>query len=103
MSKRSRIKGAAFERLVAAMLGTIWPGAKRGLGQARSGGEVPDVDGTPYWVECKHRHRVSVRAAYEQAREASDGRPVLLVHRETGGPALVTMEAREWIGLWAGR
>lgn len=97
MGLMSRRKGAGFERGVAILLRCIWAGAKRGIGQARSGGEVPDVDGTPYWIETKHRRRVCIRAAYEQAREASDGRPPVVISRENGGPILVTMGVDEWM------
>lgn len=96
-------KGKAFERAVAIVMRSIWPGAKRGIGQARAGGEVPDVDGTPYWVEAKHRKRVSIRKAWDQATEATDGRPVLLVTREDRRPTLVTMGIDEFVRLQEGK
>src|SRR5690606_6910545 len=55
--RRSRTKGASFEREVARQLRALWPGARRGIGQARSGGETPDVIQTPFWIEAKHRKK----------------------------------------------
>ena len=78
----SKTKGAAFERKVAQMLQCLYPGAKRGIGQARSASEVADVDGTPWWIETKAQHRVSIRAAVEQARAATDGRPILVITKD---------------------
>src|SRR5690606_15391046 len=97
VGRRSRNKGATFEREIAHALQTLWPGAKRGIGQARLGSEVADVEGTPFWAECKHRKRVSISAAYRQAVEATDGRPVLVVTREDRQPILVTMTLADWL------
>jgi len=73
MGKLSKSKGSAYERTVAELLRSIWPRAKRSIGQARFGAEKPDVDGTPLWVEAKHAntaHRSGVLDGYEQARIA---------------------------------
>lgn len=100
LARRSRTKGATFERVVAGRLAEVWPNAKRGLGQPRAGGEVPDVSGTPYWVEIKHRKRPNIAAAVEQARVASAGRSApLAVTRANNGPVLVTMLLDDWIEL----
>ena len=48
----------------------MYPNAKRGLGQARAGGEIPDVVGTPFWIEAKHRKVENVRKALTQAEDA---------------------------------
>lgn len=71
----------------------VWPDAKRGLGQARSAGEVPDVDGTPLWVECK-RYRVCstrfLQKALKKAEEEAAGRrPVVVIYKEDRGPIFV--------------
>ena len=91
MGKRSRNKGAAYERELANRWrdSGLYPGAKRGIGQARSGGDVSDVEGTPWWVEAKCQARPNVYAALEQAEEASDGRPCLVVacRRVAGQPS----------------
>ena len=99
MGKGSRRKGATFERGVAIALRSVWPAARRGIGQARSGGEVPDVDLTPYWVEAKHRRTVCIRSAYEQAVAASDGRPPMTITRENRGPVLVTLGLADFLDL----
>ena len=53
MGKLSRQKGAEWEREVARRLRPMWKQARRGLSQPRLGCEVADVEGTPYWWECK--------------------------------------------------
>lgn len=93
----SRRKGHDFERHIALWLRKFWPGAKRGLGQARDGSEVCDVEETPYWVECKRGRAVNVRAAMKQAEEATDGRKPIVVHKSDNGPTLVTMKLEHWL------
>ena len=102
--KWSKTKGAAFERKVAQMMQCLYPNAKRGIGQARSASEVADVDGTPWWIEAKAQHRVSIHAAIAQARAATDGRPILVVSKndpETGEKSeiLVTLDFAVFIEL----
>jgi hypothetical protein len=70
MGKMSREKGAAWEREVAKILAPVLPGARRGIGQARSSSEVADVDVSYLWPECKHGAQVIYRAALRQAIEA---------------------------------
>lgn len=95
----SRDKGATFERGISKVLRILWPDARRGIGQARAGGEVPDIAGTPYWIEAKHRKRVSIRKAMAQAHVATDGRPVVAITRENGEPIFVTMGLTDWLDL----
>lgn len=102
MSKLSRDKGAAYERLVAKMLAIVWPASARGLKQCRDASEDPDVTGTPFWVECKHQRNVSIQAALKQGEEATDGRPVVVVTRNNRGPDMVTMRLTDWIDLFTG-
>ena len=97
--RRSRTKGASFERFMAHAFQAMGYAAKRGIGQTRSGSEVADVEGTGYWVECKRRKRCNVQAAYTQACEATDGRPVLVVTKDDYGPVLVTMGWDEFARL----
>jgi len=101
---RSRRKGAAHERLVAEWLRGLWPDAARGLGQTRSGSEVADVENTPFWVEVKCGKRPNPRAAMDQAEEATDGRPVLVVVRDNGAGArpardFICMRVDDFVGL----
>lgn len=69
-AKQKRKKGGDYERFVASRLAEVWPKARRGIGQTRAAGEVPDIQGTPLWVEAKHRRSISVHAAIAQARAA---------------------------------
>ncbi len=48
----SRNKGLAFEREIARKMRPYFPNAKRGL-QYQAGEYVPDVVGTPFYIECK--------------------------------------------------
>jgi len=88
----SRRKGANFERQVANLLRPLFPSSRRGIGQARSAGEVADVEGTPFWIECKRHKRCRIPAAMRQAQEATDGRPCLVVAKDDYGPIRVTLE-----------
>lgn len=106
--KRSRRKGAGHEREIAHAFQPVYPDARRGLGQARAGGEVPDVDGTPWWIEAKHRRAVNLRTAFAQAKTASEtafrkyGKryaPHLIVVRQQGGTDLAVMDLDEFITL----
>lgn len=110
MGKTSRDKGAAHERYTAQWMRKLWPSARRGIGQARSACEIPDVEGTPLWVETKHRRAMDVHGAFaqgvrellraiEQGAVAHDagqdiGLRVLVVSRRHGSARdLVTMDA----------
>jgi hypothetical protein len=104
IGKHARTKGRAYEQEIARALQELWPAAKRGIGQARSAGEVPDVTGTPYWIECKHKRKVSINGAYDQGVQASctrtgpttTTRPVLVISRENRTEDLVTMSLTEF-------
>ncbi|RMF57070.1 MAG: hypothetical protein D6746_11615 [Bacteroidetes bacterium] len=95
--RRSRDKGANFEREMARLFREAYPDARRGIGQSRAAGEVPDVDGTPWWVECKRQKAPNIRAAYRQAQEATDGRPVLVVTKADREDILVTMSWKDFV------
>jgi hypothetical protein len=94
-----RAKGAGFEREIAHALADLFPHAKRGLGQARAGNEVPDVTGTDYWIECKRQKQPNIRRAYKQATDATAStpnpdykdRPVVVVTQANAEKALVTV------------
>ena len=102
---RSRNKGAKWERDAAALLAEVFPDAKRGIGQTRMGSDGADVEGTPYWVECKVGQRPNIYAAIEQSVAATDGRPWLVVSRKnsTGGGVAsvdaVTMSVESLLSL----
>ena len=69
--KASRTKGHAFERWVARLFRKFFPKARRGF-QTRGGtSEAPDVDGTPWYIECKRmKSRCNPISALFQAEAA---------------------------------
>jgi hypothetical protein len=102
MGASQRRKGATFERDLSKLLSAAWGvQAKRGIGQARSASEVSDVEGTAFWVEAKHHRKPNVHDAYTQAAAATDGRPILVVTKETNGDVLATMRLDDFCALTA--
>jgi hypothetical protein len=101
MARKSIVKGKAFERDAAIALREVYPDARRGLVQARAGDEAPDVEGTPFWVECKVGARINAHAALQQATAATDGRPPLAICKPDGNPVTVTMLLSDFIKLIA--
>lgn len=98
----SRRKGHSFERQVAAHLRDCgFDEAKRGLSQSR--GEGCDVDGTPYWIECKRGKKVDIRAAILQARlgAANDKlhRPWVVVGKDDGDQPFVVMSFEHFLHM----
>lgn len=103
MGKLSRAKGADFERDMAIELRVLYPSARRGaqmqarLGHAPSSSEkFADVEGTPWWIECKHGKAVSIPAALAQGTAATDGRAVIAVTRIDRCDILATMYFRDF-------
>lgn len=107
---QSRRKGAAYELTAAAMLRSAFHRARRGIGQSRSGGDVPDVEGCePFWVQCKHGAVADIRAAMRQAitelsgYNARDERSrysvPLVMARRNGGEDTITLRASDFIRL----
>lgn len=91
MGKRSRTKGQVYEREIGHRLKELYPEACRGAQQSRSGDCMADVEGTPWWVECKVGQRIDIVGAFRQAELATDGRPVLCAVKRNaikgkGGP-----------------
>lgn len=81
-----RRKGHDFERKVARLFREAgYPNAVRGQ-QTRRGPTPPDVDGTPFWIECKKGKNPNPLKAYDQALDAryamGDSRPVLVVYQQ---------------------
>lgn len=85
---KSRDSGKRHERACVALLKAIYPDAHRTAQTVQDRSAcVPDVEGVPWWVECKYRASGSLDAliveAYEQAQadreRAKDHRPLLLL------------------------
>jgi Holliday junction resolvase len=92
LGKRSRDKGAAGERELAAFLKPWFPDAKRGVGQSQSGDNQADIVGTaPLFVECKRRKRIAVIDHLKQCESAASGRglPVVFMREDRG----------EWVAM----
>ena len=84
--RASRAKGQVGERELCQILAEVWPEARRGL-QARNGNEVPDVEGTPLWLEVKTYASHAALRHLEQAERDTDGRPAIVALRESGSPS----------------
>jgi len=99
----SRTKGHQWEREVAILLRPIYPQARRGLSQTRDGSDVPDVDGTPFFVECKKGKRTNPRAALEQAADAAhtkgDPRPPVAICYDDRERPVAMMYLGDWLDL----
>ena len=102
MGKFSRAKGARVQGHCARLLRRLWPRA-RSTGSSQWGGaEVPDVDGTPFWVECKGGKSIGLWAAMRQAEHdraeaGTPDRPILLYLRLDNRPPVVVQLAEEWV------
>lgn len=84
--RRSRSKGAAGERELAAKLRELLGENIRRGWQARDGTDQADLEGLPIWPECKRQKRPNIMAALRQACEDTDGRvPVAMVRADRGG------------------
>jgi hypothetical protein len=101
MSALSRRKGRKWQAELAKRwrdLG-LWIAARSTQGEQRAYGALgADVEGTPFYVEAKHRRAAqplqALRQAEDEAFERNDARPCIAVVREHGtGPdgAVVVM------------
>lgn len=103
-----RAKGQDGERSAASDLAVLWPLARRGLGQARDGSDVPDVDGTPLFVEVKRQKTLNLWAAFKQATDAAKKSkrqwlaPIVIAKRDHDREWLVTMGFNLFISFFGG-
>lgn len=104
MGRRSRDKGVRVELLCRDFLRRVWPAAYRtGLqwGLVRA----PDVDGSPFFVECKgaatesglHPWAALRQAQRDRVAVGTPSRPVLVYLKADRKPAVVLMLANEWL------
>lgn len=112
--RSSRVCGQTHERKIANALKHLFPGARRGY-QVRGGtSKAPDVDGTPFYIECKHRKQPNILAALTQADLARykvteegtkqvDFRPPVAITNKKfdkrGHGDVVTMRFGDWLDL----
>lgn len=102
-----RRKGQVYERDVAAriteVIGLL---VKRGLGQARTSGEVADVEAPGIWVECKNHQRANYYQALQQAiRDESLHRgpykvPVAVI-KETNRDQVVCLRFDDFLSMYS--
>ena len=98
--KRSRRKGAAWERDLATILRSVYPKAERCIAQSRTAKrEGCDVEGTPFWIESKVGARPDILGAVRQAQADTDGRSVLIVTKQDRGVPLATLPLAELMKL----
>lgn len=106
MGARSRRKGHEFEREVAeAFREAGFTEARRGLGQADGGRKLPDVEGTPYWVECKCGARPNIADAFFQADhdsiDAGDQRVAVVISKRDRTEPMATLALADFLALAA--
>ena len=105
-ARRSRNKGHDYERDIATFYRELgFKDVKRTL-QSRAGYEGSDVQGTPWWVECKHHAKVGkvarwwVKALEDTHQECGAGaepsKPIVLHVKKTNGPEFVVISKDHW-------
>lgn len=106
--RRNRAKGVEFERRVANAFKALYPKARRLFGQSREGDEVPDVGGTPFWIECAKGSTNAIHEKLVQGLAASSTspseeyakRPVVVVSHHAGRQqTMVTMRLDDFLAL----
>lgn len=103
-------KGHNFTAWVARSIRHIWPDAKRAIqdrGAVSDG--VPDIIGTPYWIECKRYKKLSENAIQKFADKAkAEWKKVgqsdypggwLLIYKLDYEPVFVLDDSGEHIGF----
>ena len=95
MGKKSRTKGAAYEREIANAIG-----ARRNIGQARDGGD--DITHEGYRIECKRRARLGPMVDWMAQAVASckdESETPVVVCRGDGGDSLVILRFGDWCDI----
>ncbi len=108
MGRKSQDKGRRAELACRDFLRRLWRGAYRVGIQMPV--KQPDIDRTPFWIECKGSaepsglHPWSALAQADRDRTANhDPRPILIYLKADRKPAVVMMLATEWLEREAGR
>lgn len=103
LGRRSRTKGATFEREISRALSEIMPDEKinRGI-QSRFGGrEYADVVCPFFHIECKRGKKTNIKAALRQAIDDMGDQPQMpvAITRDDREPGMVTMLLDDWLEL----
>lgn len=99
MSRSQRLKGAAFEREIAAALtAALGVPVRRNLGQARDSGD--DITFGKVRIECKRRAKVACYEWIDQVQAAcNDGERGIVVFRADGRQAHAIVPLADMITL----
>jgi hypothetical protein len=107
MGRKSQGKGRRVELVCRDFLRRLWRRAYRVGIQMPV--KQPDIDGTPFWVECKGSKAESglhpwaaLQQAEKDRKACHDDRPVLIYMKADRKPAVVMMLADEWLEREAG-
>jgi hypothetical protein len=73
---------------------------RRGAAQSRRGTDAADLEGLPWWIECKRQKQPNIRAALRQAVADTDGRVPVAMTRADRDRWVVSMRVEDWPG-WA--
>jgi len=103
MGRRSREKGASWERVVARTLSQATGlDIRRTSGQSRKGTDAPDVEAPGVWLECHAAaaHDYKPEKKMEQATKATDGRPPVAICKLDRHKPIAMMRLRTLTVLW---
>jgi hypothetical protein len=93
-------KGDNFERHVAGLLSeSLGLDAQRVLlsGQRGEG----DIRGVPaVHIECKRQEQTRLSQWFEHERHKANGKPLVIIHKKSREPIMVTMLIEDWIELF---
>lgn len=102
--KKSRDKGARFERLLVSLLRSCFPDVHRG--QQAHNPRHADVEGTPFRIEAKHYAKLTYKIALDALRQAEengerfeDDRIPIAIAKEDGKPPMVLLTLGRFIQL----
>lgn len=100
MGRAQRTKGHSFERKIAIAFRWIYERAYRGRQTQGGTAEAPDVDGTPFYIECKKEKKYpSIQRALKQAEEGTDGRIPLAITAKDRTEPIVSMRLNHFLWL----
>jgi Holliday junction resolvase len=98
---KAKRKGDNFERQVAALLSeSLGLDAQRVLlsGQRGEG----DIQGVPFvHIECKRQEQTRLSQWFDHEQHKANGKPLVIVHKKSREPIMVTMILDDWIELFS--